>query len=167
MKSITLFFKNLTIGKSLLLSISPVLMIILDMQTTILALGIIIFIDMLTGIRKSLHLKGIKVKFYKKEFWQAINSSGLRATWRKTYEYGVGVLVFTILDGMVLGTTSLSLLGQAYSISELAVTIACLVEVYSVYENMEAVSGNNLFKKMIKIFPQRVKSIFSNIKKDV
>ena len=161
MKSIALFFKNITVKKTILLSLTPVITIILDMKTTLLALAIIIFIDMLTGIRKSLFLKDIKIKIHKKEFWHAINSSGLRATWRKTYEYGVGILVFTILDGMVLGHTSISLLGQPYSISELGVTIACLVEVYSIYENMEAVSGNNLFKRMIVILPQRVKDIFS------
>jgi hypothetical protein len=65
---------------------------------------------------------------------------------------------------MVLGTTSIELLGKIYSISELAVTIACLVEVYSIYENMEAVSGNNLFKRVIGLLPQRVRSIFQ--KKD-
>ena len=65
---------------------------------------------------------------------------------------------------MVLGSTSISLLGKPYSIAELAVTIACLVEIYSIYENMEAVSGNNLFKKIIVLFPQKVKDVFAKKK---
>ncbi len=52
-------------------------------------------------------------------------------------------------------------MGSSYSVAELAVTVACLVEVYSIYENMEAVSGDNLFKRVINIMPARVRGIFS------
>lgn len=119
---------------------------------------------MITGIRKSLFQKEVAMNPFKKIFWDSINSSGLRSTWRKTYEYVIGILVFVILDGMVLGTTSFEILGGTHSLSEMAVTIACFVEVYSVYENMEAVSGNNLFKKMINFLPAKFKSMFSTKK---
>ena len=157
----------MTIDKGILLSLSTVLTLILNMKTTLLALSIIIIIDMITGIRKSLHKKRVKIRLHKKEFWMSISSSGIRNTWRKTYEYVIGILAFSVLDGMVLGSTSFQLLGQPYSIAELAVAIACIVEIYSIYENMEAVSGNNLFKKMIKIFPQRIKGVFVERKKNV
>ena len=162
MKSTILFFKNMTVGKTILLSLSSLLITILDMKTTLLALAIIICIDMLTGIRKNLHLKNIKIAFHKKEFWHAIKSSGLRSTWRKTCEYGIGIIVFSVLDSMVLKNPSIALMGENYSLAELAVIIACLVESYSVYENMEAVSGNNLFKKVLGLMPQRFKSIFQS-----
>ena len=44
-------------------------------------------------------------------------------------------------------------------------TVACLVEIYSVYENMEAVSGNNLFKKILEFLPRTFKSSLKNEKK--
>ena len=119
---------------------------------------------MLTGIRKNHHSNEIKFAPLKKEFWKSVHSAGIRSTWRKTYEYAIGIITFVVLDSLVLGATSISLLGKDYSIAELAVTIACLVEVYSVYENMEAVSGNNLFKRIVSVFPQKVKDIFK--KKD-
>jgi len=131
------------------------------MKTTLLALLIIIFIDMLTGIRKAHYASNVKFRPLKKEFWRVISSKELRNTWRKSSEYGIGILVFAVLDGMVLGTTSLELMGSSYSVAELAVTVACLVEVYSIYENMEAVSGDNLFKRVINIMPARVRGIFS------
>ena len=165
MKSTLLFFKNMTAGKILLISLSPIITMLLNMKSILFALAIIITIDMLTGIQKNLHLKGIKFRPHKAEFWSYIHSSGLRATWRKSYEYVIGILVFVILDTMVLGNTSVSLLGKTYSIAELAVTIACLVEVYSIYENMEAVSGNNLFKKIIRVMPRKVQAIFSDRKR--
>ena len=130
------------------------------MKTILLALLIIIFIDMITGIRKAHYAEGVKFRPFKKDFWKVISSKELRKTWRKTTEYVIGILAFTILDGMVLGTSSIELIGKSYSISELAVTVACLVEVYSIYENMEAVSGDNLFKKIINILPKKVKDLF-------
>ena len=158
MKSITLFFGKMTLIKWLLTLLSPVIMIILSMKTTLVALSIIIFIDMITGIRKDLHIKKTPFNPAKKLFWSGLKSSGMRATWRKTYEYGIGILVFAIMDGLVLGQTSINLMGNTLSITELSVSMACLVEIYSIYENMEAVSGNNLFKKMNYLLPRQVKN---------
>lgn len=130
------------------------------MRTILFALLIIIFVDLLTGIRKAHYTEGVTFRPHKKEFWKVIKSKELRKTWRKTIEYAVGVIIFAILETMVLGESSVQLLGNKYSIAELAVTTACLVETYSIYENMEAVSGNNLMKKIIKIFPFSLRNIF-------
>ena len=164
MKSTALFFKEITLGKGLLLALTPIATLLLSMRTILLALLIIIFIDLLTGIRKAHYAYGIKFRPLKREFWDIIKSKELRKTWRKTSEYVIGIVAFVVLDGMVLGTTAIELLGKVYSISELAVTVACMVEIYSIYENMEAVSGNNLFKNIVLLFPQRVRVMFS--KKD-
>lgn len=131
------------------------------MKTTLLALATIICIDMLTGIRKAHYNEGVKFRPLKKEFWKVISSKELRKTWRKSSEYVIGIISFVVLDSMVLGgELKIAFLERDLSISELAVTIACLVEIYSIYENMEAVSGDNLFKKILSILPNRVKSIF-------
>ena len=130
------------------------------MRTILFALLIIIFVDLITGIRKAHYTEGVTFRPHKKEFWKVIKSKELRKTWRKTIEYAVGVIIFVILETMVLGESSVQLLGNKYSIAELAVTIACLVETYSIYENMEAVSGNNLMKKIIKIFPFSLRNMF-------
>jgi hypothetical protein len=66
---------------------------------------------------------------------------------------------------MVLGISSIEMLGNKYSLAELAIIVACLVEAYSVYENMEAVSGNNLFKKILEFLPKTFKSALKNEKK--
>jgi len=161
MKSTMLFFKEMTVGKSILLSLSPVLIMILSMKTILFALFIIIIIDLLTGIRKSHYTEGVLFQPFKKEFWKVIKSKELRRTWTKAVEYITGIIAFTILDTMVLGSSSIQMLGNDYSIAELAVTVACLVEVYSVYENMEAVSGNNLFKKILGFLPRAFKSAFA------
>lgn len=161
MSSIIIFFKTMTISKYLLLLISPILIIILSMQTILLALVIIIFIDLLTGIRKAHHKSNIKFRPWKKEFWKVVKSKALRSTWRKATEYGVGVIVFTLLDALVFKSSPLVEMGYNYSLSELAAIIACLVEVYSIYENMEAVSGNNPLKKILSFLPLKFKTFFA------
>jgi hypothetical protein len=122
----------------------------------------VIFIDLITGIRKSLHLKGLSFNPLKKEFWRTVSSEGMRSTWRKTYEYGIGIITFVVIDSLVFDVTVVEIMGNKMSISELAITTACLVELYSIYENMEAVSGNNLFKRILYLFPQRFRDLFKN-----
>lgn len=83
MNSTILFFKNMTLGKSLLLSLTPILIMILNMKTVLLALFIIIIIDLLTGIRKAHYTEGVLFRPLKKDFWKVIKSKELRNTWRK------------------------------------------------------------------------------------
>jgi len=163
MKSVTFFFKKITLAKAILLTLSPVIAIIVNMKTMLIALGFIIFIDMLTGIRKGLHKKGIPFNPIKPIFWKNVQSAGLRSTWRKTYEYAIGIIVFAVLDGMVLGNIEVALFQKTYSLTQIAVAVACIIEAYSIHENMEAVSGNNLFKILLKGFPDKFSKIFKVI----
>ncbi len=156
MKSVILFFKNMTLSKGIMLILSPLISALFGMHTMIIALGFIIIMDNLTGIRKDLHNKKIKMNPLKMSFWRGIESSGFRNTWRKATEYGIGIIVVTVLDVMVLGgTLTLTLGSSVFTLSKFAVVVACLVETYSIFENMEEVSGNNIFKKMIMFFPEK------------
>lgn len=150
-------------GKAIMLSVlCPLLATLLNMKDVLIGLSFIILLDMFTGIRKSLHEKGIKFDLRKMEFWRSVKSSGIRNTWRKTYEYVIGILAFVALDGFVLKISSFEILGCEYSISEVSVITAVVIEIYSVFENMEAVSGNNPLKRVVSILPHRARSFFSN-----
>lgn len=163
MKSVTIFFNKMTLAKGILLTLSPVIAIIVSMKIMLIALAIIILIDMITGIRKGLYKKGVAFNPLKAIFWQNIQSAGLRSTWRKTYEYAIGIIVFAVLDGMVLGNIGVALFQKTFSLTQIAVAVACIIEVYSVHENMEAVSGNNLFKTLLKASPKKVRNFFKVI----
>jgi hypothetical protein len=160
-----LFFKKMSGVKLTLLASSPLLTLIMDMKSILLALFVIIFFDMITGIRKSFYIKKISTNPFKKEFWKNLKSSGLRATWRKTYEYGIGIIVFAILDHYVLHIGDFEVINKKRNIVELVIALACVIEVYSIFENMEAVSGNNLLKKLIGLLPEKVKKIFKAVEK--
>ena len=120
---------------------------------------------MITGIRKSLHLSETSKSPFKAAFWRNLKSSGMRQTWRKTYEYGIGIIVFIVLDLYVLKIGTLDILNAKRSLSELAVAVACVIEVWSIFENMEAVSGNNILKKVVNLLPAKLKVALQSIVK--
>lgn len=164
MKSLTAFFSNLTMGKKLLLLITPIISVIISMKTAIFGLWLLIFFDLLTGIRKSLHNKGIKFNPFKAVFWKAIKSYLLRQTWRKTYEYGLGIIIIIIFESLVLGSTPIALIGKSFTIAELSVLIPSTVEVWSIFENFEAVSGKNILKKLKELLPPALSKLFTSSK---
>jgi hypothetical protein len=166
MKSISLFFGKLTLEKkALIITLTPILTVLLNIKPMLLGLAMLILLDLLTGIRKSLHNKNLKFNPFKKYFWQTMHSKGMRDTWRKTYEYGIGIITFIIFETMILKISPISLGNSMFTLSELAVVAATLIEIYSVFENMEAVSGNNLLKRLIFLLPPSIKRLLEGKKK--
>lgn len=58
----------------------------------------------------------------------------------------------------------IDLMSKQFSLTELAIMVASIVEVYSNYENMEAVSGRNILKRMIQFLPKAIQDIFAKTK---
>jgi len=161
MKSIFLFFQNVTIGKKILLLLTPIISIIISMKAAIFGLWLLIFFDLLTGIRKSLHVKKIPFNPLNASFRKAIKSYLLRQTWRKTYEYGLGIIIIIIFESLILGSTPIALIGKSFTIAELSVLIPAAVEVWSIFENFEEVSGRNVFKVIKSLLPAPLSRLFN------
>lgn len=147
MKSLTHFFTHLTTGKKITLLLIPIISILASMKVILLGLWLLIFIDLLTGIRKSQFKKNISHNPLKLEFWKSVKSYMLRRTWQKTYEYSLGIITIIILESLVLGSTTIEIMNKEFTISELSAIVPACVEVWSIFENFEAVSGNNILKK--------------------
>ena len=146
--------------KVVVLSISTILSVLINMKIALLGLSILIIIDLITGIAKSLYEKNINCNPFKTEFWKSIKSYMLRKTWKKAYEYGIGIIVVVILETLVFGgSTSIMLMSKKFSLSELAVVIPSIVEVWSIFENIEVVTKNNFFKKLYTFLPQKVQKV--------
>lgn len=156
MKSITAFFSQLTLGKKILLVLSPIISILVSMKVLLLGLWLLIFIDLLTGIRKSLHQKKISFNPLKAVFWKSIKSYLLRKTWQKTYEYALGIITIIVLESLILGETHIEVMSKVFTISELSIIVPACVEVWSIFENFEAVSGNNILKKAKKYLMDKI-----------
>ncbi len=164
MKSISSFFEKLTLGKKIVLTLTPAISALISMKVAIFGLWLLIFFDLLTGIRKSLHLSGTNCNIFKKLFWTSIKSYLLRQTWRKTYEYGIGIIIIVIFESLIFGTTPITLINRTFTIAELSVVVPAAVEVWSIYENLEAVSGHNILDKIKLLLPQQLKDLFSSSK---
>lgn len=150
MKSVTAFFSQLTSGKKILLLLSPIISILVSMKVLLLGLWLLILIDLLTGIRKNLHQKNIKFSLFQANFWKSIKSYLLRKTWQKSYEYALGIITIVVLESLILGETHVEVMNKTFTISELSIIVPACVEVWSIFENFEAVSGNNILKKAKK-----------------
>lgn len=164
MNSISLFFSNLTKGKKLALLLAPILTLLLSMKAILLGLFILIIIDLITGIVKSLKEQNIKANVSKKLFWKSIKSYLLRKTWKKAYEYGLGIIVIVVFETLVFGSTSILIMSKSFTISELAVIIPAIIEIWSIFENIEAVSKNNVLKKLTLFFPAPLRNLFKKAK---
>lgn len=164
MKSLILFFSELTIVKKILLVLTPILTVMLNSQSAIIGLALLILLDLLSGIRKDFFLKGITAYVWQKRFWKGVKSYGIRETWKKTYEYGIGIIVCSVFESMIFKMEPIDLMSKQFSLTELAIMVASIVEVYSNYENMEAVSGRNILKRMIQFLPKAIQDIFAKTK---
>lgn len=169
MKSILTLINNTTLaGKGVIFSLSALLAVIISMKAILVGLAILIVIDLITGIRANLHDWGIASNPLKRVFWISIKSYLLRKTWKKMYEYGIGVVVIATLETMFFGTPiTIMLMEKAFTLTELAALIPALVEVWSIFENFEAVSNKNILKRLIRLLPSRIRDIITGDNKQI
>ena len=164
MKSIATFFQNLTIAKKLILALTPIVTMLISIKAALFGLLILITLDLITGIKKNLHQNNIPFNPLNKLFWKSIKSYLLRQTWRKMYEYGIGILVILVFETLVLGSTPIALLGKTFSITELSVLLPAAIEVWSIFENIEAVTGMNILKRLRPILPKPLQNLLNGNK---
>ena len=160
MNQILAFFTSLTVGKKFLLFLTPFISILLGMKALLFGLAILITIDLVTGIIKSFKKKKIKFSLFKKETYLTIKSGLLRLTLKKSYEYGLLLIVVAIIESFILGVTPIMLVGKAFTLTELAVIIPSGIEVWSIFENIESQVGRNIFKSFITFLPEPLQKIF-------
>ena len=164
MKSLILFLQKTTVTEKLLLLITPLITIILSMKVALVGLLILILLDLLTGIRKNNYLNKVKFNIFKEQFWVSIKSYLLRKTWRKSYEYGLGIIVIMVFESLIFGVTTISLFSQTFTLSELIIVIPAFIEVWSIFENLEAVSGRNILKRIKFLLPEKVRKFIDKEK---
>jgi len=161
MHSFLTFFKNITLVKKILLLVSPVLSILITVQAAALGLFLLIFIDLLTGIRKNLHQNNISCNPLKAQLYRSIKSYLLRQTLKKTYEYLFAIIALIVFESLVFGSMSILIFSKVFTFTELGILLCASIELWSIGENMEAVSGKNIFKKMMEFLPLSIQKLFN------
>lgn len=163
MKALIAFFKGTTVaGKGVIFSLSALIAVLISMKAALLGLLILILIDLITGIRANLHDWGVSANPLKASFWKSIKSYLLRKTWKKTYEYGIGIIVVAVFETFIFGApASIILMSKTFTLAEVATIVPALVEVWSIFENFEAVSDRNILKRMLFLLPSKVRSVIT------
>lgn len=163
MKSISLFFSSITVEKGFLLLLTPFITIMLGTKMAALGLVIVITIDFVTGVKKYLYVNKIKGMFWEKHFRRALKSELMRNTWQKAREYSFGIVAIAVIDGFILHIGFFNVIGKPFDITSLAIAVAAVIELWSIYENIEDSGGSNLLKKLLSFLPKEVKEFFTKI----
>lgn len=158
MKSITIFFSSFNSGKlgSLLLATTTIMM---KSQMQLIFLTLLILIDFITGVRKSLIAKDVPINPLKRAFWETVNSKGMRETWNKAYQYGFGIIILISIQVLFFGQETFTILNNTFSIVKAGIFILCGIEIYSIFENIKPRGYEALTTKM-EDWWMRVHSVF-------
>ena len=116
-------------------------------QNLLIILGLLVFIDLITGIRKSRKM-GIRCTW----------SNGYRRTWEKVGGYGIIIVTFALIDKLLL-------IEQGVFVMTAAKTAAFLIavtEAKSITENISITMGDSLatriFQAINKAFKDKIVS---------
>jgi hypothetical protein len=99
-------------------------------QATLITIAVLITADMVTGV----------IAAYKRG--EKISSNGLRRTLSKILAYEVAIMAAFIAEKYIIG--------DVLPVSKLVATMACCVELKSLLENIDSISGNNAFELIVK-----------------
>ena len=143
------FFSSLTLPKWVLLGLSPIFSTILSLRLALIGLCIFVLLDLYTGIRKYMFNNNIKFEWTIK-YATSIRSAGLRDSYNKIGEYLFTILMVIIFESLVLRIEAFEIQGVIFSFSEIAVILACSIELWSLFENREVYKKTNPLKKMLK-----------------
>ena len=98
-------------------------------HAVLVSVGVVIFADLFTGVWAA-HKRG-----------ERINSAGLRRTISKMFVYSLAIIL-----GFIIETY---LLNGLLPISKIAAGLIGVTEGLSIFENLNSISGNNVFKSLI------------------
>lgn len=158
MKSI----KTLLAHPSLII-FAPVTAVLFNVRVALLFLFFLILTDLFYGIKKSFKKKELSFNIFKRHFWKVINSEGLRMTWRKATEYGLGIIVAAFVEGIFFPNFTINLLGSEFSILLFVIAVACIIEIYSIFENLNEINTENGINKIINFIKKYFKAYVSDV----
>lgn len=163
MNSFVKFFKDLSFGKAFSIMLTPIITTMFSLKVALIGLILLVTIDFITGVRKSLLNKKVPLNPFKAVFYKNIKSDLIRNTWRKFYEYGLGIIVIIILDSYFGHKITVPFINA--SLSETAIILAAVIEVYSIFENLRDTNKKikfievliELIDSLIDLFPESLK----------
>ncbi len=138
-------------SKPIIILLAPVISVIVSLKLSLLLLTILVTLDFIYGVKKYCKESGSELKMFKLSTWTAIKSRGLRATFNKVTEYGIGILVVAFFQAIWFPNYQpLSYIGIEGGLTTVVVLFASLVEAWSLVENMLVIRPKSAFLFKIK-----------------
>lgn len=138
-------------NKPIVTLVAPVIAVILELKLAILLLAILVTIDFIYGVKKYCKEEGVSLNLTQPKTWKALKSKGFRNTYNKVSEYGLGILIAAFFQALWFPIFQpLSYIGVVGGITNVVVLVACLVESWSIVENMLVVKPNSRFLRKMR-----------------
>lgn len=151
-------------AKPFFVLITPIGTALFSIQLALLFLLLLLLIDLYYGIKKTFYLKNILFNPTKRIFWQTIKSSGIRKSWRKASQYGLGIIISVFFQVLFFPGFSFNVFGGVFDIITFITMIACSIEIYSIFENINVINKDNRWKKIWQIINKNFIDIIKNKK---
>ena len=138
-------------SKPIIILLAPVIGVIISLKLSLLLLAILVTLDFIYGVKKYCKENNVELSIFKLSSWTAIKSRGLRATFNKVTEYGIGILVVAFFQAIWFPNYQpLSYIGVEGGLTTVVVLFASLVEAWSLVENMLVLRPKSAFLAKIK-----------------
>lgn len=138
-----------SLSKKLFLFFVAFLGVYWDMKDLFTAFLFFTFLDFITGVQKDMFYQGLTSRsIFSKDFRKTVKSRKIRAGIEKTKNYLLGVLIFAVVELLITGKISLPIIviERQYTVTELSLLIPIGNEIWSIFENREAITGKNILK---------------------
>lgn len=139
---------------------APILGVLFSVKLALVFLAGLILLDLYWGIKKTFSLKRIKCNPFTIIFWKTVKSSGLRRSWRKATEYGSGILITTFFQAAFFPDLQFKIAELEFDLITTVVMLACIIEVYSIFENINAIREENRWKPLLEKIKFLIKENF-------
>lgn len=148
------YFCRTSLYKKLFLLSFTLLTFFWDLRILIFTLLFLSLLDYITGVKKNLFYRGVKNRsIFSKQFRVSIQSRLTRQSYYKVKDYFLGVVIFSILESAIGRIEIPIAIGEEnFSLTEVSLLIPIGIEVWSIFENREAITGNNILKTGLNIF---------------
>jgi len=151
------------IAHPLIALLAPVGAVLFSVQAALIFLAMLIIVDLYYGIRKSFKEKELPFNPFKRSFWKNITSQGLRQSWKKATEYGLGIVVTAFCQALFFPTFTITVLGGTFTILLFVIMCACLIEIYSIFENINTINPDNGINRIAKFIKKYFKAYVTDI----
>lgn len=149
------FFSKLSWKKALIFLPTPFLAQIETVIYPLIGLVIVIIADLFTALVSHFYNMSLTKKLKFNDYRYGIISGGLRQTIKKSYQYGMAIIVVFVIEVFGFGGNlnfEVPLVNLHASLTQFVTWAFAMIEIKSIDENLKGVSGKSFIQSIADIF---------------